>query len=421
MAATQCGARPTQTGQLVERLMGLDHGPKNKLKERETGALVALSRSMLRLFVDDPSPDLSCVLEASALSPFADHDTYQELFEAFVNVIAHGTSDFNLLNPQVLKAFDLVLRSPESLKSGIPLVSALKKLQTRLESAVADANGRSQHRLLCTLSAVLDNMNEIKSSGLSQDDIHKPLLEQLDGLSKNPELRLAQAAQYAYQALLGIPSDESPWKTLWLQFYPVVKAAAQVSGSVFSLDPSKLVEGLEGLQHVVPLVESIVNVIRNLSGLSGSISSATKGIKTLRKQKSWYVTLRFTNMLIHSNATSHLEKLLPKVPCVEEKEFLCGLCAQLEQAWNTGRSLREGVIPVLKDFLIKKGQHTEHSRVQEWIRLVACTPGQTNSEEHVKPVRRKLFSISRKKRYLSTIEFSQIQDEPLPGKLLNRD
>lgn len=189
----------------------------------------------------------------------------------------------------------------------------------------------------------------------------------------------------------------------------------------FTLDPSKLVEGLGGLENVPQLVKFIVNVIQSLSGLYGSTSSAGKGIKTLKKQKSWYVALRFTNMMIRSNARSQLEMLLPLVPCVEEKEFLCGLCAQLEEAWNTGNfSMREGVIPFLKDFLVEKGQHTKHPRVQEWVRLAAGTSGQTNSAQHVKPVRRKVYPTLRKKKYLSTIEFSQKKDEVLPGELLNK-
>lgn len=121
MAATQCGPRPIQTGQLIKRLVGRDHSPKNRLKEREAGALLALSGSMLRIFINEPSHDLSCVLEASALSPFADPDTYNDLFEAFVNTIADDINDSNLLNHRVLDAFNLVLRSPQSLESSILL------------------------------------------------------------------------------------------------------------------------------------------------------------------------------------------------------------------------------------------------------------------------------------------------------------
>lgn len=41
-------------------------------------------------------------------------------------------------------------------------------------------------------------------------------------------------------------------------------------------------------------------------------------------------------MLIDAEAFQMLDNFVQQVPCHEEEQFLCGLYAQLEQAWVTG-------------------------------------------------------------------------------------
>ena len=56
-------------------------------------------------------------------------------------------------------------------------------------------------------------------------------------------------------------------------------------------------------------------------------------------------------MLIEAKAFQLLEIFIPQQPCREEKPFICGLYAQLEQAWVTGD-------PLVKDRVIELMEQT---------------------------------------------------------------
>ncbi|KND89959.1 hypothetical protein TOPH_05346, partial [Tolypocladium ophioglossoides CBS 100239] len=86
-------------------------------------------------------------------------------------------------------------------------------------------------------------------------------------------------------------------------------------------------------------------------------------------------------MLVRGNSPELLKELVrnPKLPCRQDKEFLCGLCAQLEQAIKTKvLSSDDKVIKVLEAFLVEQGENSKHSRVREWVRLLADATGRPN-------------------------------------------
>jgi len=85
-------------------------------------------------------------------------------------------------------------------------------LQRLVNLAVAEADTQKQYRQLCALSGVLDATNQGGVKELDRVDLHHPPISELVHLSRNEELRVAQAARYARRALLGIPSNESKWK-----------------------------------------------------------------------------------------------------------------------------------------------------------------------------------------------------------------
>jgi hypothetical protein len=427
----ECSPRPTQTIQLVQRLGGLGTKPRTKNKpgldiraEKEKAALLALSRSIVQAFVAlDDGSKIIYASEVAAISPWIDDDNYKQLFPAFCNAIAHGSSDSKVPDTQLLSAFNTLLHCPQALRIGgdldlgYPMLHLVKRLQTA-SFAAADAN---QYRLICALSAVLDAMNEVKAGGVSDIEVVQPFVRLLDSLCDNRELRLAQAARYARQALLGIPSDVSPWKKLWDNTYKTGKAVAEVAGAVSTLDPSKLLEGLEKLAEVPELVKSIIDVVEPLSSLTESTWSTWKDARNLRNPAGWYVTLRYTDLLIRGNAKDLLKSLLdcPKLPCRQDKEFLCGLCAQFEQANSRDAQSRDvEVIDVLRTFLIQQGKTSKHDRVQEWVRLVI---GTTDLPSSHKPAKHGwLSSMSGSSKYRTTIGHRKIQPETPGDELLGK-
>jgi hypothetical protein len=202
----------------------------------------------------------------------------------------------------------------------------LDSLRTRLANAVKQNEVETQYQLVCTLSIVLDVMADKETTGLSRQELHEPLLNQLDELSKTKELRLAQAAGYAYQALLSIPNDEGPYKALWRHACTVAEGALKLASAVSAMDPSKIFEGAEKLKDLPDLIKSTVNAANALYTTYKDLGNA------LPSQKSWYAALRCTDFLLQANAFDHLKAFVQKVPCRQEKDFLCSMYAQLEQA-----------------------------------------------------------------------------------------
>lgn len=198
--------RPVQTKDFIERLKSSDSDP------RERDALRAWSKRMIQVFEKDPSSEF--VPEAVALSSVTTGEDYEELLRVFGNAIIKGTADGNNLDPTLLNGFAHVIRKAKVniSASSASLGSVLRSFERRLKAAEDQAELETQYRLICTLSNILDTMVDIGVSGLSQEELHGPLLNRLGDLSKHEELRLSQAASCAYQALLGIPSNESPYR-----------------------------------------------------------------------------------------------------------------------------------------------------------------------------------------------------------------
>jgi len=414
MVQTQLPSRPTTTDDLVQRL-------RRGTDPEESRALQELAKEMAKIFRDERRT--SHVAEAAALASAATASGYQDLSRAFGNMIIHGTADGNILEPQLLVAFVSVLRCAGGDKTAdVELGRTTKSLQTRLKAAVDQADPRSQYRLIRTSSSVLDALIDTKTAGLSREELHEPLLKQLESLSEERELRLAQAACYAHQALLGIPNDEGPYKALWRNMQPVIESVTKVAASVPTMDPAKLFDGLTQLAHLPALVRSMVDVVKDLSGLISSLEGAAEAVKLRQKQKSWYVALRFTEMLLSARAFGHLNEFVAKVPCRSEKEFLCGLYAQLELALKSETQDTEEhehpIVRLLNQVLVPLGCSSRHPRVYEWIKLLADTLGQDHWESRLLPARGFRWRPW-KAEYTDSIRFQQPSKVVLPADLLN--
>ncbi|EFX06068.1 pfs domain containing protein [Grosmannia clavigera kw1407] len=123
-------------------------------------------------------------------------------------------------------------------------------------------------------------------------------------------MRLAQASKYARKALALLPSDESLWKTLAKDIYTIVQGSAKVAGSVSTLDPSKLLEGLETWAQLPQLVQSIIDVVDRLSSLRAGFKSVFNNGKGVKKPPRWYFALRYTDMMLQNNCPKLLKSLL---------------------------------------------------------------------------------------------------------------
>ncbi|KAK8081177.1 hypothetical protein PG997_008995 [Apiospora hydei] len=355
MATAECLPRPRTTKELLGRLRDIgshsgndaeDRRPQNQEEQdstsdglpsarckKEAEALSALSRRMTQIFIENPKDLYANVTEAAALAPFVRLEEFPGFFNAFVQAIASGSGDHAVPNINVLEGFNAVLHCPqalqctqhEDLRTQLSLGHAVLGLKNRLTTAGLAADLETQYRLLRTLCAILDAMNEVKFGGISEYDVVEPLIKELQKSSGHSELRIAQAARYASESLRGIPSDVSPWKKLGESMIKTLGVAANVSGSVATLDPAKL---LEGLLDAPGAAEGLVK---------GAIDN-------------------------------------PEFTLSKDKDFLCGLCSQLEQAAHEGGQ-DSPVVLVLKDFLLLKGGMSSSRRVQAWMQLTVPTAG----------------------------------------------
>ena len=134
-------SRPTTVDDLVKRLRSQDIG------QAELDALKALSKAMISVFQDKRS--LSFVPEAAALSAVARSKDYEDLLRAFENAVTHGTMDRTVLDPEILLGLGRVLECAcDNTGADIPLGSVLSSLQKRLESAVKEAESKTQYQLI---------------------------------------------------------------------------------------------------------------------------------------------------------------------------------------------------------------------------------------------------------------------------------
>ncbi|CAK7231450.1 hypothetical protein SEUCBS140593_007926 [Sporothrix eucalyptigena] len=399
-------SRPTTTNQLVERL----RDPGTDTKER--AALQALATKMIEIFNEKKL--LVQTREAAALAPVVTPDAYQVLLWAFVDAVTKGTADGGILQPQLCREFIHVLRcTPNMDRDGevnpvdLKLGAALQSLQKRLVGAIQQAEPATQYQLVDTLAHVLDAMNDVKTKGLGREALHEPLVKQLGKLSKGNEVRLTQAARYAYQALLSISDDEGPYKALWRHTLTIVGAATKVTSSVSTMDPAKLFDGLVALQDVPELVSSIVEVVQ-------STSAATKGsrggeeLRLRSKPKSWYVALRYADMLTRAKAFSSLKTFFKDIPCRDDTNFLCGLYAQLEHQWEAATASERKAIQEIVRFLPPaKGSSDDCTYADTWREAVSCTLGRSSaasSNQPTRPTKHSFSAVLRKpKEYKCTI------------------
>ncbi|TFB04396.1 hypothetical protein CCMA1212_003677 [Trichoderma ghanense] len=355
---------------------------------KELEALQALQRSMIDEFAQNPSE--AYAIEITPLASLVDVDDYVRLFDRFHNAIAAAALDGKMVDTELLRAFEAFLHCRQTGLAGrkLNLGSAMLSIQKALDRAVDAAHNQTKYNSIRALSTVLDAMNEVKAGGIADVQVQS-LLKRLEKLRDHNELRLAEAASYSYQALLAIPTDVSPWRKIGSSAVKTLMGGARVAGSVWSLDPSKLVEGLVDLTEAPKLISLIIEVVKSCGDLVGSASGTGKAFKTLKKPKDWYIALRATDGLVWANAPKHLEALLrhPDLPCREVKDFLCGICAQLEMA----RSLNhEPVCDVLEAFITTQASRTKSCRVLEWARLVTGSP-QLDSPNLPRYRRRKVY------------------------------
>ena len=77
---------------------------------------------------------------------------------------------------------------------------------------------------------------------LNRVNLHGPLLSYLDGLKANRDPYMVFQAAYAYQALLFVPDNESPWQVTLRRSGKVLKGVSGLVSAVKGLNINEFVE-----------------------------------------------------------------------------------------------------------------------------------------------------------------------------------
>ena len=102
---------------------------------------------------------------------------------------------------------------------------------------------------------------------------------------KHPqEPRLALAADYAYEALCGVPDDEGPYQALWRHACTRIHIAEKVSSVVGTMDPIKPLDAIPDLMNLLALIKTLVETTQGLYA-SQDANSVLEGMSNLSKRR----------------------------------------------------------------------------------------------------------------------------------------
>ncbi|KAF7593184.1 hypothetical protein BBP40_011814 [Aspergillus hancockii] len=419
MAPTlRCPSRPESVEDLAQRWTAPDRD------EKEGAALRALIQRMVEVFQNERKS--TYLDEATQLVSVVNEEQYYTLISTFCNAIIEHTQDGNILDTKLLEAFAQALRRKGVLSAETAsLGSAMDSLSKRLNYATQRSEVKTQYDLIGTLCTVLDAMVDIRVSGLNRQWLHKPLHDQLDMLRKDPEPRLAQAAAYAYEALRGVPDDESPWRTFRRNSWTIIFASATLASAATHLDPRLFIDAAPDLKELLKVLKKMVDAGQQLYEESQNLKDAfVQTIQGLQKQRLWYGALRYCQLLIEARAFKTLKEIIPNMPFCGGEQFWCGLYAQLEKAWV---ALGDSQVEIMNFIEWSLNQEWFKSlkkewRVAQWIKLLAGTMNQPHWEVPIESRRRHSFQFWKKnepRSKLATLPIKAKILQPLTPELLS--
>ena len=303
----------------------------------ERTRLETLVADLIRTFARDEIKDDNAVAEVLCLIPILEEDDFRFLLRLFLNNV-NGSP---ILDLGALRGLARLLKDacPGHLKAQ-DLIEILGPISTRLQATHSQSEDQI-FELTVAVCAVLDAMADTKVAGLKRVDMHEPLLAFLGGLQGSSDPHLKYYASYAFQALLCIPDDESPWQATVRRTTKVVKGISGLVSAVKGLDLNgflsglqNIQEGFEGFQQVFELATTAYEGVTTVyEGEQDLMTSLKEGL-TFNRKRAWYSALRGMDTLIDGGELAKLRVLVCEAPCRLEIAFQWGVCQRLGNLAN---------------------------------------------------------------------------------------
>ncbi|KAJ5162325.1 hypothetical protein N7492_007717 [Penicillium capsulatum] len=399
LGQVHCPFRPTDVHDLIHRIK---HPERDK---HEFSALIALVQEMIEIFRHDQRA--TYLSEAALLAEATEGQQYDRLMSIFYNAIIEHTSANNVLDLSLLQTFALTIHYKGTISAeNHHLGATLNSLNERIDMASKGAEMQKQYQLVCMLGVVLETMVDIKVTGLHRESLHGPLLAQLRELSGSLELRLAQAASYAYEALRAVPDDEGPYEALGRYAGNTISVLANMAGAVSKMDPSSLVETAPTVMKLLGAINTMAENGKQLYQDSEDLKSMfVAAVNDRAKPRKWFDALRYSRLLLEAEAFNILKQILPVLPR-DREWFWFGLYSQLEQSWLVASRISRTQAQKIEEFVdwmhaqeFFKTDSSECDKIPQWRSLVMETmrrpePDTTPSTED----RRHSWKIWRRKK-----------------------
>ncbi|KAG0217886.1 hypothetical protein BGX31_000101 [Mortierella sp. GBA43] len=344
--------------------------------EDEQERLKILATDVIKTFKKEEIKDAKAVAEVAYLAPVLGKDAFRDLLMEFYNGIDHsGLLDFHQLEglAQLIQEAD-----PEYLHAD-DLVKILGLLSKRLQDT-HQQSPQHMYQLTLTASYVLDAMADTHVQGLDRETLHEPLLSYLNSLKGSSDPFLMYQVAYAYQALLCVPDDETPWQATIRRTTKVIRGISGLLSAVKGLDLNGFLDGLKDIQQGMAgaseMVKTVVTVFDDVKSLASGTQGFLRGLKeglSFQRKCAWYTALRGADTFIRDGDFVAFRQLTYEAPCRMDVAFQWGVCQRLgEIAINTtwDARTRRGAIAFLGEIYLNDDDWGSHQSIKEWTVII---------------------------------------------------
>ncbi|KAG0043057.1 hypothetical protein BGZ83_011888, partial [Gryganskiella cystojenkinii] len=323
--------------------------------EEEHIRLENLATDLIRTFTRDEIKDKKAIAEILCLVPVLSEDDFRFLLRQFLANIDGS----RILDIGALRGLAQLLQSayPGHLHAQ-DLIEILGPISTRLQETHSQSPDHI-FELTLAVSSVLDAMADIKVAGLKRIEMHEPLLTFLGELQGSDDPHLKFYASYAFQALLCVPDDESPWQATVRRTTRIFRGVSGLVSAVKGLDLNgfmsglqSIQEGFEGVQQAFELAKTAYEGVSAVyEGEQDLIASLKQGL-TFNRKRAWYSALRGADILIDGGELAKFRILVCGAVCRRELAFQWGICQRLENVAANPRwgiETRQGAVSFLEE------------------------------------------------------------------------
>ncbi|KAG0221634.1 hypothetical protein BGX31_009669 [Mortierella sp. GBA43] len=343
-----------------------------KKEPDEQERLKALATDVIRAFKRDEFKDSKAVYEVVILAPVLEAGDIRYLVKEFYS----GIDQSGLLDVHQLVGLAQLIQGMD--RGGFDsddLVKILRLLSTRLSDTHKQSSSHL-YQLTMAVSHVLDAMADVGVKGLDREKLHEPLSSYLDGLKGSDDPYLVYQASYAYQALLCVPDNETPWQATLRRTGKVVKGVSGLVSAVKGIDLNGFINGLKDIQNGLAGVSEIVQLAKDAYEGVSSLANSGKGFLdclneglSFSRKSAWYPALRGADTLIRDGDLAEFKRLACEAPCRRNAAFQWGVCQRLgDVAANSMWDLdtRRGAITFLGEIYRNDAEWGQQVTAKQW-------------------------------------------------------